>query len=143
MLYEVITIAWTPLSLYIFTQMFLYVVFLFLTSLIRKTSLKTGLSILRITSYNVCYTKLLRLALKRNMCSFYYDSWNFCSDMELRSCSDNFVYDINAVSTYPRIKVTETIKRNGRITSYNVCYTKLLRFWLFAILSLYKLFLVS
>lgn len=33
--------------------------------------------------------------------------------MELRSCSDNFVYDINAVSTYPRIKVTETIKRNG------------------------------
>lgn len=52
------------------------------------------------------------LALKRNMCSFYYDSWNFCSDMELRSCSDNFVYDINAVSTYPRIKVTETIKRN-------------------------------
>ena len=53
------------------------------------------------------------LALKRNMCSFYYDSWNFCSDMELRSCSDNFVYDINAVSTYPRIKVTETIKRNG------------------------------
>ena len=57
--------------------------------------------------------KINTLALKRNMCSFYYDSWNFCSDMELRSCSDNFVYDINAVSTYPRIKVTETIKRNG------------------------------
>ena len=42
------------------------------------------------------------LALKRNMCSFYYDSWNFCSNLELRSCSDNFVYDINAISTYPR-----------------------------------------
>lgn len=53
------------------------------------------------------------LALKRNMCSFYYDSWNFCSNLELRSCSDNFVYDINAISTYPRAKVTETIRRNG------------------------------
>lgn len=53
------------------------------------------------------------LALKRNMCSFYYDSWNFNSDIELRCCSDNFVYDIDAISTYPKIKVTETIRRNG------------------------------
>lgn len=53
------------------------------------------------------------LALKRNMCSFYYDSWNYCSDMELRSCPDSFVYDINAISVYPKIKVTDTIRRNG------------------------------
>ncbi len=62
-----------------------------------------------LTSKGKTYT----LALKRNMSSFYYDSWNYCSEMELRSCSDSFVYDINAVSTYPRIKVTENIKRNG------------------------------
>lgn len=52
------------------------------------------------------------LALKRNM-SFYYDSWNYGSDMELRSCPNLFVYNINTMYIYPKMKVTDTLKRNG------------------------------
>ena len=55
---------------------------------------------IRITSYNVCYTKLLR--------GQYLD--------QLKLIADHFGLPIITGST-----------ANARITSYNVCYTKLLR----------------
>ena len=55
----------------------------------------------RITSYNVCYTKLLRNGLFRHK-------------------------DIQALRDFDEEDPTET-EASNRITSYNVCYTKLLR----------------
>ena len=52
---------------------------------------------IRITSYNVCYTKLLR----------YLEKGKF---------------DSTSLSTSRYVAIS-----GGRITSYNVCYTKLLR----------------
>ena len=52
-------------------------------------------------------------ALKRNMCTFYYDSWNFNTELELRSCPENFYYDIDAMYVYPKIRLSDTIVRNG------------------------------
>ena len=66
----------------------------------------------RITSYNVCYTKLLRTDV------------------------DNAVIAVNAAITAYEGKIVEAIAPEAlvghwtfddRITSYNVCYTKLLR----------------
>ena len=59
---------------------------------------------LRITSYNVCYTKLLRAPPPSQ---FYWGAY-FASAGTVRHSTCNH-----------------------RITSYNVCYTKLLRYWKF------------
>ena len=64
----------------------------------------------RITSYNVCYTKLLRVV-------FYIDP---------EMASDPQLDDLKSVTlsyTFYRAESEEL----DRITSYNVCYTKLLR----------------
>ena len=57
-------------------------------------------SFARITSYNVCYTKLLRASV-------------FEKSEKFIRCSDNGKFIL--------------VRDIGRITSYNVCYTKLLR----------------
>ena len=81
----------------------------------------------RITSYNVCYTKLLRQKEASNYI------------LKVLESDDKFVVDslmfwrnqnISAFSvTVDRNRNTwDNLKTSGhRITSYNVCYTKLLR----------------
>ena len=68
----------------------------------------------RITSYNVCYTKLLR-ALGQVL-PYLYPQDQACSEAE-----SIFAIDIDAD---PR---PVSFLGLDRITSYNVCYTKLLR----------------
>ena len=72
----------------------------------------------RITSYNVCYTKLLRnckrfpilLCYKcRAQCSCHNRNSRFC---------------FNALTKF---SFNTCVWKDARITSYNVCYTKLLR----------------
>lgn len=53
------------------------------------------------------------IALKRSMSNYYYDSWNFNSELELRSCAESFYYDIDAMYIYPKIQLSDTIIRNG------------------------------
>ena len=82
----------------------------------------------RITSYNVCYTKLLRgmtdeleimLGIVREK-SLYPDRILF-----------QIIDDDESVLYLPeyRIHICRNSKYEPRITSYNVCYTKLLRMW--------------
>ena len=80
----------------------------------------------RITSYNVCYTKLLRRI-----------------QTIARDCDPQVEISLETYQNILIIHVPEgTVKpyrcnkgffirsgANSRITSYNVCYTKLLRFW--------------
>ena len=68
----------------------------------------------RITSYNVCYTKLLRSPDSKWLAYAKAAANNF-RQITLWSLEDNSIH-----------KVTDTF---ARITSYNVCYTKLLRAW--------------
>ena len=60
----------------------------------------------RITSYNVCYTKLLRTAIRDNNPVIFFE--------------DKMMYQLKG-------PVPEEEYTIPRITSYNVCYTKLLR----------------
>lgn len=63
-----------------------------------------------LSSKGVTYT----IALSRCMYnSCYIDKWSFSSKLELKSCSDNFVYDIDAKFVYPKMKFIDIIKRNG------------------------------
>ena len=78
----------------------------------------------RITSYNVCYTKLLRF---QNLIS---NSIKFCRDPSprihvtaLRNDKNETVFSVRDNGIGIAAEHTE-----DRITSYNVCYTKLLRF---------------
>lgn len=58
--------------------------------------------------------KTYTMALKRYAFPFcYYDKWVFSSEMELRSRSDHIAYDIDTTFVYPKIKVSDTIRRNG------------------------------
>ena len=78
----------------------------------------------RITSYNVCYTKLLR-----SRCgNFMMFCFNFYSKMIVKVITDIF----SAIPPFNRLLKKRTsgmslITTPNRITSYNVCYTKLLR----------------
>ena len=68
----------------------------------------------RITSYNVCYTKLLRLEyIIKNELDEYLDLYS------------TFVYKLVTINEYG--KSSNGLDNESRITSYNVCYTKLLR----------------
>ena len=94
----------------------------------------------RITSYNVCYTKLLRKYLYTDIPFFIglsngraygmlFDN-TFRSYFEMASESDDYYYfyaNGGPLSYYffNGPKIADVLKR--RITSYNVCYTKLLR----------------
>lgn len=53
------------------------------------------------------------LARKRNMCSCYFDNWSYGSELELRSNSENYIYDIDAVAVFPKVRISETVRRNG------------------------------
>ena len=87
---------------------------------------------LRITSYNVCYTKLLREEIDlfanvyREKLGLYVvkNNWQKTysfSNSEAKAKAFIYVDDKDV----PRIL---HVVKNDRITSYNVCYTKLLRF---------------
>ena len=67
----------------------------------------------RITSYNVCYTKLLRVFCLRR--SLWITRGFGSSSMRLSSSA-----------RVARVRLVEVMS-SSRITSYNVCYTKLLR----------------
>ena len=47
------------------------------------------------------------------MSNYYYDSWNFNSELELRSCAESFYYNIDAMYVYPKIRLSDTVMRNG------------------------------
>lgn len=55
--------------------------------------------------------KFTTVARLRGICFIYYDLWQECSPMEIRR--NHMVYDITPICTYPRIRTTEQIKRNG------------------------------
>lgn len=52
------------------------------------------------------------MGLCRSMNSWYYDSFNLCSPFEIRHDNECF-QRIAGEWVYPRLKVTDTIKRNG------------------------------
>ena len=91
----------------------------------------------RITSYNVCYTKLLRLLIGGYMSKildFFQKNpvVTFISGRMAERRTEKFVaqgFGRAILSQPPETlsdKEVEAIK-SSRITSYNVCYTKLLR----------------
>ena len=72
----------------------------------------------RITSYNVCYTKLLR-----NAFSGAGDPY-----LPFREIMDLLTGDVESRWSAGAFSTTQARRLwNARITSYNVCYTKLLR----------------
>ena len=81
---------------------------------IARTLLESGTDTrARITSYNVCYTKLLRLALRAGLAAHFPDETMQVEQLEI----------LDFLRTHPPFcELPE-----DRITSYNVCYTKLLR----------------
>ena len=70
----------------------------------------------RITSYNVCYTKLLRIPAERNMVGAI-PNW-----FSVRLQDNNI---LSFMTDWGDSRLIYT--KDNRITSYNVCYTKLLR----------------
>ena len=90
--------------------------------------------ITRITSYNVCYTKLLRvmyIMIQR------IEMVEACSpepvNMVIKKLKILYKMNLYFSSTFDRIR--RIIIDNCRITSYNVCYTKLLRLSIIFLLS--------
>ena len=82
----------------------------------------------RITSYNVCYTKLLR------MLDFRLKAYNHWLTMKKPEWAHLNIPEIDfqeiifyaAPKSKPQLDSLDDV--DPRITSYNVCYTKLLRF---------------
>ena len=102
----------------------------------------------RITSYNVCYTKLLRQLpvfnkfesgeiegfaenmeeYWGNILDYYQKMWDLIEDYsELIEGYSKTFDSMQANRTNEIVKIL-TLISSIRITSYNVCYTKLLRF---------------
>ena len=104
----------------------------------------------RITSYNVCYTKLLRplhyLLLRDNFLALVMTSGNLSDEpiafddadavARLSGLADAFLVhdrriEIRTDDSIARVMAGKALllrrSRGYRITSYNVCYTKLLR----------------
>ena len=75
----------------------------------------------RITSYNVCYTKLLRYVIRGISTKNLIPILN-CIKFNLTTDG------LYLMSTDNEIAIKTFIPKKDRITSYNVCYTKLLRF---------------
>ena len=74
----------------------------------------------RITSYNVCYTKLLRLMKLAS------DIPSVTTERS-RSLSELLYLTAAGISELDHIEYQLNQENSVRITSYNVCYTKLLR----------------
>ena len=97
----------------------------------------------RITSYNVCYTKLLRIPLFGRIIAVADAFDAMTSDRPYRAGLDrqtalNILEEGRGTQWDPYFVAlfVERMRRDGfdeytsaRITSYNVCYTKLLRLW--------------
>ena len=129
--------------------------------------LQCHLRIGRITSYNVCYTKLLRIRNKQGDYAWFYDFTQLIKDQtgqvltirgylfdqsqlkelefklaEERQRLFNILWGTNVGTWEWNVNTGEVIfnerwadiigyqlsELSPRITSYNVCYTKLLRF---------------
>ena len=80
----------------------------------------------RITSYNVCYTKLLRIqelekAIKKG---YIPEELQDQVSKVLHHAFNSFLHDATK-----NLKDVAEKPEADRITSYNVCYTKLLRSW--------------
>ena len=110
----------------------------------------------RITSYNVCYTKLLRIGNQggitdRELKKLFLQAFFKLDYSEIKNMSFSQVRELaNSQNVNSKITATKYLFRNeisnddeiictlldskdrsvklARITSYNVCYTKLLRF---------------
>ena len=93
----------------------------------------------RITSYNVCYTKLLRqlhagnvirlwsTGLARGIDSKPYPSRSYTVPLTLKSDERVEFYFRVESRSFLQFPLRLSDVRTFRITSYNVCYTKLLR----------------
>ena len=83
---------------------------------------------LRITSYNVCYTKLLRFIPETvtTIAKEAFSNSDLTSVIIPNSVTyiGNYAFYENAITS---VVISDSVKYIGRITSYNVCYTKLLR----------------
>ena len=78
----------------------------------------------RITSYNVCYTKLLRLLMIPNMYKIAGELLPGVFHVSARAIA------ASSLSIFGDHQDVMAARQTGfaiRITSYNVCYTKLLR----------------
>ena len=84
----------------------------------------------RITSYNVCYTKLLRTLAGDYVKNFDLASGNLFSGRILNPDSSHYNGQkpaLDALGSMLDTGESYEIDLDSRITSYNVCYTKLLR----------------
>ena len=85
----------------------------------------------RITSYNVCYTKLLRLrvwvASQENL-SIGAMGTRAKQRAIFEELSLDFTYGVIDKCILRALRGQDSLILTTRITSYNVCYTKLLRF---------------
>ena len=83
----------------------------------------------RITSYNVCYTKLLRLSSAGVMSCAKHFPGQRNVDIDSHFELDVIPYSVEAMMGREWIPFKAAIEAGVsiRITSYNVCYTKLLR----------------
>ena len=96
--------------------------------------LEAEAEIRRITSYNVCYTKLLRSTwVVRRCLSRWYMASLVRSPVAFAASDSVFVQGSGANNPYatgagvPLGQTSPNSTSPTRITSYNVCYTKLLR----------------
>ena len=76
----------------------------------------------RITSYNVCYTKLLRYGEYNGVRILSRKATEAMTKNQLGEGLPNFCWGCKGIKTNYGLGFTV-----DRITSYNVCYTKLLR----------------
>ena len=88
----------------------------------------------RITSYNVCYTKLLRADVAayrtymKELNKLVADTENKEKTAKLSKAeAQEKAEELKSKRTEIEKKIVDLNKRMDRITSYNVCYTKLLR----------------
>ena len=82
----------------------------------------------RITSYNVCYTKLLRSQLGFNA---DYVNEKVISEADVSNGMLRYgpmSYQVLFIAGAKSLQPETALALENRITSYNVCYTKLLRF---------------
>ena len=114
------------------------------TGNIGRTCVLTNTSLhIRITSYNVCYTKLLREVITGAVLK-KIDGSRYVEKILVEERLGEKLYDVDYVFLYLGTKNSQELfstfakldehgyivtndKMETRITSYNVCYTKLLR----------------